>query len=213
MNILEKMIENLGEIFDLLASNLLKISLSFAILSWLALLLPQSVFEYLSILTIRNSYIDVIGVIAFISSYLVILWLAYSIITLAYSYFRALFELPRLTKSECNRLYQFIKEGSQTSTFFQTDGIVTHLEKKGFIYKSEANQGKAQICQTVSKFTAERKLLFHRAPQIELNMVLKGRGKLQGLRKYLNQNLMNSVKFDHSKSSEIYARSSNCCYF
>jgi hypothetical protein len=143
MNILEKAIENIGEIFDLLASNFLKISLSFAIFSWLALMLPRSVFEYIGVLTIRDNYTGILGAIALISTYLVILWLAYRVITLAYSYFRAIFELPRLTKAECKRLYQFIKEESQTSTFFQTDGIIEHLEKKGFIYKSDAKPNSA----------------------------------------------------------------------
>ena len=66
MNILEKAIENLGEIFSLLASNLLKISLSFALFSWLVLLLPQTIFDFFRISTARNSYMEIIGAIGFI---------------------------------------------------------------------------------------------------------------------------------------------------
>jgi hypothetical protein len=143
VDILGKLVENMGEVFDLLLSNLLAISLSFAIFSWLTLLLPQPVFTYLHVSEIRSQYLDVLGVIAFISSYLAALWLTYRLLSLIYSYLRALFELPRLTSIECKRLYQFIREKSQTSTFFLTDGVVTRLEKKGFIYKSSSRPNSA----------------------------------------------------------------------
>ena len=136
MDILEKAVENIGEIIDLVTSNFLKISSSFAVFAWLAILLPSQVFECLNILSLRNNFIELIGATAFVSSFLVILWIAYRVSTLAFSYFRSLFELSRLTKHECKRLYQFVEEESQTSTFFQTDGVIAHLEKKGFLYKS-----------------------------------------------------------------------------
>jgi hypothetical protein len=143
VSIFEKLIENISEVFDLLASNLLTISLSLAIFSWLGLLLPDSVFVYLHMSEIRNQYLGELGTVAFVSSYLALLWVAYRLVTLIYSYLRALFELPRLTRVECKRLHQFVKEESQTSTFFLTDGIVTRLEKKGFIYKSDSKPNSA----------------------------------------------------------------------
>ncbi|MHA1280645.1 MAG: super-infection exclusion protein B [Candidatus Helarchaeota archaeon] len=143
INWAEKVIENSSEIFDLIRSNFLTIILSLTIISWSVILLPDSVFGFLSISDIRSDYKSIVGTIAYISTIIFVLWIIFRMSSIIYSYLRSRFELPRLTVAECKRINKFIDEQSQTSEFFLTDGIVDRLIHKGFIYKANSNSNSA----------------------------------------------------------------------
>ncbi len=143
MDIIAKLIENITEIFDLIRSNILTISASLALFSWAVILMPNLVFSYLHIFRLRSRYLHIVGAIVFISSFLVIITLTYRLLSLAYAYLRALFELPRLTPNERARLSDFVQADSRTIPFYLTDGVVSGLEKKGFIYKADSKPNSA----------------------------------------------------------------------
>ena len=138
-----KSAETLLQFVDLIKSNLLSISLSLAIFSWLILLLPDPLFSYFNLVNLRNNYNALIGAIALISSFLTIILILYRFLALFYLFIRGnYFEISRLTPDECSRLNHFISNKSLTATFNTTDGVVYMLQDKGLIYQARSDMVK-----------------------------------------------------------------------
>jgi hypothetical protein len=135
---LDTIFENLGQIVDVLGSNFVGINLAFAGFAWLALLLPTSFFEPIGVVGLREDLRAILGAMALVSSYLLLLWLVWRGMSLGYAWVRAMFELTRLSVDERHRLQSYCDKQTHTATFSQTDGVVALLVLKGLLYKSDA---------------------------------------------------------------------------
>ena len=143
MDWLSKIIENIAQVIDIVKSNFLAFTLAIASISWSFLLLPANWASTLHIDDFQNEYSVIIGVSAFISTLLILIWIISKVILLLCAYFRGRFEIPRLTQAEKQRLYKFVENETQTYPFFLTDGVLDRLVDKGLVYKANSDANSA----------------------------------------------------------------------
>jgi hypothetical protein len=133
--------DNFNQVIDLIRLHYFKIFLSLTLLSWILILLPDE-YARIDFKSLRSAYKEIIELTAILSTFLLIIGLLYKLIGIVYHYIRGIYELKKLTPMEIKRIYQYHKHGTQTFTFFLTDGVVDRMVEKGLIYKARSKSNK-----------------------------------------------------------------------
>jgi len=151
------MVEQIGrflgsikDIFPLITRHFFVITLFVALLTWAVLLLPQSIFVFLHFDNLRTTYLQVIGILAFVATFSFLFGLMYKCYTtIANNWKNKQISRQRenllcnLTPTEYKRLYKYLENQSHTATFDLYDGVVAGLVDKGVLYKADAKANKA----------------------------------------------------------------------
>ena len=129
------------------AEHFLSICICAAIIAWLALLLPDIVFEFLEISELRTSNLQWIGLVAYLSPILVFFIIARKLAIYGMNRTQEARQRQKLTSKitpvECEYLNKYIASETQTMTFDLYDGVVDGLIKKGVLYKADTKANKA----------------------------------------------------------------------
>ena len=145
-----KFLGSIKDIFPLIARHFLVITLFVALLTWTVLLLPQSIFVFLHFDNLRATYLQIVGILAFVATFSFFFGLMYKCYTMIvnnWKHKQILHQrenlLGNLTPTEYKRLHQYLENQSHTATFDLYDGVVAGLVDKGILYKADTKANKA----------------------------------------------------------------------
>ena len=132
-DLLKSLGENVKDIIDRIARNLLPISGCISIITWLSLLLPANVLEFIHIDKLVAQYADLLGASAFVST-IVFACILIVNLTDAIAKKRAQTQaIKNLSKAEKEALRKFLDTDSSAIPFSLYDGIPFALVSRGLL--------------------------------------------------------------------------------
>lgn len=138
---LTKFLESIN-IFPAIQKHFWSILFFMCVLGWSFFVLPINLFQILQIENLRSKYLEVTGLITYLSTVGLCLGLIYKGYKILSQWLTAKWDLSEqqkmLTKTtpvERTYLLKFVENHSQTATFSLYDGVVAGLIEKGILYK------------------------------------------------------------------------------